>query len=325
MAAWKLGPALACGNTSVLKPAEQTPLTALRLGELLLEAGVPAGVVNIVPGFGETAGAALVRHPMVDKIAFTGSTEVGKEIHRETGATLKRVSLELGGKSPNIVFSDSDHDAAVQGALLGVFFNAGQVCCAGTRLFVEQKLHDEFADKLAKTASGMQQGDPFDPATRVGPLVSKEQLDRVTGYLEVGKKEGARPLIGGERNTAKGLEKGWFVKPTVFTGVRNDMKIAREEIFGPVVSVIPFKDENDAVLQGNATNYGLAAGVWTRDVSKAHRVARAIRAGTVWVNCYNVFDAGAPFGGYKESGYGRELGRYALDLYTQVKSVWLQL
>jgi len=325
MAAWKLGPALACGNTSVLKPAEQTPLTALRLGELLLEAGVPAGVVNIVPGFGETAGAALVRHPMVDKIAFTGSTEVGKEIHRETAATLKRVSLELGGKSPNIVFSDADPEAAAQGAMLGVFFNAGQVCCAGTRLFVEQSMHDEFADTLARSAGGMKQGDPFDPETRVGPLVSKEQLERVTGYLETGKREGAKTLIGGERNTGKGLEKGYFVKPTVFTGVRNDMKIAREEIFGPVVSLIPFRDENDAVLQGNDTNYGLAAGVWTRDVSKAHRVARALRAGTVWVNCYNVFDPVSPFGGYKESGYGRELGRYALDLYTQVKSVWLQL
>src|SRR5438445_703513 len=325
MCAWKLAPALACGNTSVLKPAEQTPLTALRLGELLLEAGVPAGVVNIVPGFGPTAGGALVRHPMVDKIAFTGSTEVGKEIHRETASTLKRVSLELGGKSPNIVFSDADMDAAVQGALLGVFFCAGLVGCAGARRFVEHQAHDEFADKLAKTAAEMKQGPGLDPETRIGPLVSQEQLERVTGYLEVGKKEGAKPLIGGERNTAKGLEKGYFVKPTIFTGVRNDMKIAREEIFGPVVSVIPFKDENDAVLQGNDTTYGLAAGVWTRDVSKAHRVARALRAGTVWVNCYNVFDASAPFGGYKESGYGRELGRYAVDLYTQVKSVWLQI
>src|SRR5213080_2564107 len=283
MAAWKLGPALACGNTSVLKPAEQTPLTALRLGELLLEAGLPDGVVNIVPGFGETAGRAIVRHPMVDKIAFTGSTEVGKEIHRETSGTLKRVYLELGGKSPNIVFSDADTEAAVQGALLGVFFCAGQVCCAGTRLFVEQKMHDQFADALAKNAGGMKQGNPFDPDTRIGPLVSKEQLDRVTGYLDAGKKEGAKAVIGGERNTAKGLEKGYFVKPTVFTGVRNDMKIAREEIFGPVVSVIPFKDEHDAVLQGNDTTYGLAAGIWTRDVSKAHRVARALRAGTVWV------------------------------------------
>jgi 5-carboxymethyl-2-hydroxymuconate semialdehyde dehydrogenase len=325
LAAWKLAPALACGNTCVLKPAEQTPLTALRLGELLEEADVPAGVVNIVPGFGPTAGAALVRHPLVDKIAFTGSTEVGKEIQRESAATLKRVSLELGGKSPNIVFADADVDAAVEGALLGVFFNQGQVCCAGTRLFVERTMHDEFAERLAKTAAGMKQGSGLDPETRIGPLVSQEQLERVTGYLELGKREGAQVLTGGERNTAKGLERGYFVKPTVFTGVRNDMRIAREEIFGPVVAVIPFKDEDDAVLQGNDTLYGLAAGVWTRDVSRAHRVARAIRAGTVWVNCYNVFDPASPFGGYKESGYGRELGRYALDLYTQVKSVWLRV
>src|SRR5436309_814926 len=299
--------------------------SGLGRGERRLGAGLPDGVVNIVPGFGETAGRAIVRHPMVDKIAFTGSTEVGKEIHRETSATLKRVSLELGGKSPNIVFSDADTEAAVQGALLGVFLCAGQVCCAGTRLFVEQKMHDEIAQKLAKSAAGMKQGNPFDADTRIGPLVSQEQLERVTGYLEIGKKEGAKPLIGGERNMAKGLEKGYYVKPTVLTGLRDDLKIAREEIFGPVVSVIPFKDEHDAVLQGNDTAYGLAAGVWTRDVSKAHRVARALRAGTVWVNCYNVFDPAAPFGGYKESGYGRELGRYALDLYTQVKSVWLKI
>ncbi|HYC21296.1 MAG TPA: aldehyde dehydrogenase family protein [Candidatus Bathyarchaeia archaeon] len=323
MAAWKLGPALACGNTVVLKPAEQTPLTALRLGELLLEAGVPAGVVNIVPGFGPTAGGALVRHPQVDKIAFTGSTEVGKEIHRETSGTLKRVSLELGGKSPNIVFSDADVEAAVQGAIMGVFFNQGEVCCAGTRLFVEQKLHDQFADTLAKHAASLKVGDGLDPETRVGPLVSQEQYERVTGYLEIGKKEGAKALTGGAR--PKGLERGYFVAPTVFTDVKNSMRIAQEEIFGPVVSVLPFKDENDAVFQGNNTFYGLAAGVWTRDVSKAHRVARALRAGTVWVNCYNVFDPAAPFGGYKQSGYGRELGRYALDLYTQVKSVWMRI
>ncbi len=325
MCAWKLAPLIACGNTGVLKPAEQTPLSALRLGELLLEAGLPPGVVNVVPGFGETAGRALVRHPMVDKIAFTGSTEVGKEIQREAAATLKRVSLELGGKSPNIVFADADPDAVVMGALASVFFCAGQVCCAGTRMFVEQKVHDEIADKVAKAASGIKQGPGMDPETRIGPLVSREQLDRVTGYLEAGKKAGARAVVGGERNTERGLEKGYFVKPTVFTGVKNDMKIAREEIFGPVVSIIPFKDENDAVLQGNDTLYGLAAGVWTRDVSKAHRVARALRAGTVWINCYNVIDTTAPFGGYKESGYGRELGKYALDLYTQVKTVWLRL
>jgi len=323
MAAWKLGPALACGNTVVLKPAEQTPLSALRLGELLQQAGLPDGVVNIVPGFGPTAGGALVRHPQVDKIAFTGSTEVGKEIHRETSGTLKRVSLELGGKSPNIVFSDADVEAAVQGAIMGVFFNQGEVCCAGTRLFVEQKMHDEFAHTLAKHASSMKVGNGLDPETRIGPLVSQEQYERVTGYLEVGKKEGAKPITGGE--PAKGLGRGYFVQPTVFTGVKNDMRIAQEEIFGPVVSVIPFKDEHDAIFQGNNTFYGLAAGVWTRDVSKAHRVARALRAGTVWVNCYNVFDAAAPFGGYKQSGYGRELGRYALDLYTQVKTVWMRI
>jgi len=325
MAAWKLAPALACGNTCVLKPAEQTPLTALRLGELLQEAGIPDGVVNIVPGFGPTAGGAIVHHPMIDKVAFTGSTDVGKEVHRETAGTLKRVSLELGGKSPNIVFADADVSEAVKGALVGVFFNQGEVCCAGTRLFVEEKMHDEFADAVAKAAGSMKQGHGIDASTQVGPLVSQEQLERVTGYLEIGKKEGAKVLTGGERNTAPGLEGGYFVKPTVFTGVRNDMRIAREEIFGPVVALIPFKDENDAVLQGNDTNYGLAAGVWTRDVSKAHRVARAIRAGTVWVNCYNVFDVMSPFGGYKQSGYGRELGRAALELYTQTKSVWLRI
>jgi acyl-CoA reductase-like NAD-dependent aldehyde dehydrogenase len=325
MAAWKLAPALACGNTCVLKPAEQTPLSALRLGELLQEAGVPDGVVNIVPGFGPTAGGAIVRHPLIDKVAFTGSTEVGKEIHRGTASSLKRVSLELGGKSPNIVFADADVTEAVKGALVGVFFNQGEVCCAGTRLFVEEKLHDEFADAVATAASSMKQGPGLEEGTQVGPLVSQEQLERVTGYLDIGKKEGAKVLTGGERNTAKHLADGYFVKPTVFTGVRNDMRIAQEEIFGPVVALIPFKDEHDAVLQGNDTFYGLAAGVWTRDVSKAHRVARAIRAGTVWVNCYNVFDVMAPFGGYKQSGYGRELGRHALDLYTHVKSVWMRI
>src|SRR5262245_17595722 len=318
MAAWKLGPALACGNTVVLKPAGQTRLPARPLGELLLEAGVPPGVVNMVPGFGPTAGGAIVRHPQIDKVAFTGSTEVGKEIHRLTADTLKRVSLELGGKSPNIVFADADVTEAVKGALVGVFFNQGEVCCAGTRLFVEEKLHDEFADAVATAASSMKQGPGLEEGTQVGPLVSQEQLERVTGYLDIGKKEGAKVLTGGERNTAKHLADGYFVKPTVFTGVRNDMRIAQEEIFGPVVALIPFKDEDDAVLQGNDTFYGLAAGVWTRDVSKAHRVARAIRAGTVWVNCYNVFDVMAPFGGYKQSGYGRELGRHALDLYTHV-------
>jgi acyl-CoA reductase-like NAD-dependent aldehyde dehydrogenase len=325
MAAWKLGPALACGNTAVLKPAEQTPLTALRLGELLLEAGLPPGVVNIVPGFGPTAGGAIVRHREIDKVAFTGSTEVGKEIHRLTADGLKRVSLELGGKSPNIVFADASMEDAVAGAMTGIFFNQGQVCCAGSRLFVEASLHDRFAEALTKHAATLKQGPGLDPETQVGPLVSKEQFDRVTGYLETGKREGAKPATGGEANRAPGLDRGWFVKPTVFTGVKNDMCIAREEIFGPVVSVIPFTDETDAVLQGNDTLYGLAAGVWTRDVQKAHRVARAIRAGTVWVNCYNVFDPVSPFGGYKQSGYGRELGRTSIDTYTQTKSVWIRV
>jgi len=281
--------------------------------------------VNIVPGFGPTAGGAIVRHPLVDKIAFTSSTEVGKEIHRLTADGLKRVSLELGGKSPNIVFSDASVEDAMVGAMTGIFFNQGQVCCAGSRLFVEASLHDAFADALTTHAATLKQGPGLDPETQVGPLVSKEQFDRVTGYLESGKREGATPTTGGEANRAPGLDKGWFVKPTVFTGVTNQMGIAREEIFGPVVSVIPFKDENDAVLQGNDTLYGLAAGVWTRDVQKAHRVARAIRAGTVWVNCYNVFDPVSPFGGYKQSGYGRELGRSSIDTYTQVKSVWMRV
>jgi len=324
MLAWKVAPALACGNTVVLKPAETTPLTALLFCDVLRQAELPPGVVNIVTGDGRT-GAAIVESEDVDKIAFTGSTEVGKEIQREAAGTLKRVSLELGGKSPNIVFSDADMAEAAQGALLGVFFNQGQVCCAGTRLFVEKKMHDEFVDTLTKSAQTMKQGSGLDPDTRIGPLVSQEQLERVTNYLDVGKKEGAKVVLGGARNTQKGLEKGYYVQPTIFTGVKNDMRIAREEIFGPVVSVVPFKYETDAVLQGNDTLYGLAAGVWTRDVSKAHRVARAIRAGTVWVNCYNVFDVVSPFGGYKQSGYGRELSRYALDLYTQVKSVWIKI
>jgi acyl-CoA reductase-like NAD-dependent aldehyde dehydrogenase len=325
MAAWKVAPALACGNVCVLKPAEETPLTALRLGELLLEAGVPPGVVNIVPGFGETAGAALVRHPLVDKIAFTGSTAVGKEIQRVAADSLKRVSLELGGKSPNIVFSDGDADAAIQGTIRGAFYNGGQVCSAGTRLFVQRDRHDEFVDRLTGVVSSMKQGDPLDPATRIGPVASEAQLERVTEYLRIGRNEGATPVIGGDRNRSPGLDSGYFVQPTIFTGVDNDMRIAREEIFGPVLSVIPFADEHDAALLGNATAYGLAAGIWTRDVAKAHRLARALRAGTVWINCYSKLDPVAPFGGYKESGYGRELGRYALDLYTQIKSVWVRI
>jgi acyl-CoA reductase-like NAD-dependent aldehyde dehydrogenase len=325
MAAWKLAPALACGNTVILKPAEQTPLTALRLGELLLEAGVPKGVVNILPGFGETAGAAIARHPGVDKVAFTGSTEVGREILKASTGNLKRVSLELGGKSPNIVFMDADQDAAMVGALSGIFFNQGQVCCAGSRLFVEEQLYDEFTEKMSGYAEQVKLGPPLDPATRMGPLVSREQYDRVKGYLKIGKEEGAKVRTGGDAATEGELAKGYFVKPTVFTGVKNTMRIAQEEIFGPVVAAIPFKDEDDAVLQGNQTMYGLSAGVWTKDVSKAHKVARALKAGTVWVNCYGQIDPTSPFGGYKQSGFGRELGKHSIDLYTQIKQVWLRV
>jgi len=323
MAAWKLAPALACGNTVILKPAEQTPLTALRLGELLLEAGVPEGVINIVPGFGPTAGAAIANHPQVDKVAFTGSTEVGKEILKASAGNLKRVSLELGGKSPNIVFVDADQNAAAAGAFMGIFFNQGQVCCAGSRLFVEQKMYDQFVDTLSSSAASLKQGPGLDKDARLGPLVSQEQYERVLGYIDIGKKEGAQVKVGGEANRALG--KGYFVKPTVFANVNNSMRVAQEEIFGPVVTAIPFKDEEDVVRQANNTIYGLAAGVWTKDVSKAHRISRALRAGTVWVNCYNQLDPISPFGGYKQSGFGRELGHYALELYTQIKSVWLRL
>jgi acyl-CoA reductase-like NAD-dependent aldehyde dehydrogenase len=321
MLAWKIAPALACGNVSILKPAEQTPLTALRIGELILEAGIPEGVVNIITGFGETAGAALASHPDIDKVAFTGSTEVGKLILQASAGNLKRVSLELGGKSPNVIFADADLETAVPNSVFGFTMLSGQVCCAGTRVFVQEDFHDRFADALTRYTAGVKSGDPLDPKTTVGPLVSKEQFERVKGYLDIGKKEGAKVTAGGDVTDGK----GYFVNPTVFTDVKNNMKIAREEIFGPVASVIPFKDENDAVLQGNDTTYGLAAAVWTNDVSRAHRVARALKAGTVWVNCYNNIDPISPFGGYKQSGIGRELGRHSLELYTQIKSVYVKL
>jgi acyl-CoA reductase-like NAD-dependent aldehyde dehydrogenase len=321
MFAWKVAPALACGNVSIIKPAEQTPLTALRLGELLLEAGIPEGVVNVITGFGETAGAAIAEHPGIDKVAFTGSTEVGKLILKASAGNLKRVSLELGGKSPNIVFADANMDECLPTSLSGFTMLSGQVCCAGTRVFVQRDFHDEFVDKLVHQAAQAKAGDPLDPRTTIGPLVSREQFERVRGYLDIGKQEGALPKLGGE--VRKG--KGYFVDPTIFTNVKNDMRIAREEIFGPVASVIPFKDENDAVLQGNDTTYGLAAAVWTNDVRRAHKVARALKAGTVWVNCYNNIDPISPFGGYKQSGIGRELGKHSIDLYTQVKSVYLKL
>ena len=321
MAAWKLGPALACGNTVILKPAEQTPLSALRLGELIMDAGFPEGVVNIIPGFGPTAGGALVEHPDVDKIAFTGSTEVGRLIQRGAAGTLKRVSLELGGKSPNIVFADADIQAAVKGAMIGIFFNQGEVCCAGSRLFVQDEIHDEVVNTLADFAQGLKVGDPLQKDTEMGAQVSEEQFTKILGYIESGKEEGAKLVTGGER----AADKGYFIKPTIFDDVDNDMKIAREEIFGPVVSTLRFKDIDDVIAKGNDTAYGLAAAVWTRDITKAHRVARALKAGTVWINTYNTFDAASPFGGYKQSGFGREMGKYALELYTQTKSVWVQL
>ena len=324
LSSWKLAPALAAGNTVVIKPASQTPYTALRFAEMCQEAGVPEGVLNVVTGPGGKVGMALVRDPRVDKIAFTGSTEVGKQIMREASGTLKRLSLELGGKSPNIVFADADMEAAVRGAMTGIFYNKGEVCAAGSRLFLEQSVHDEFMSKLTERVKTLKVGDPMDKATRMGPVVSKAQMETVLSYIEAGKEEGAQVVAGGGRAKV-GDGKGFFVEPTIFDGVTNAMKIAREEIFGPVLSVIPFRSVEDGIAQGNQTSYGLAAAVWTRDVSKALRAAKAIRAGTVWVNAYNLFDAALPFGGFKESGFGRELGQAGLDLYTEVKSVWVDL
>lgn len=321
MAIWKLGPALAAGCTVVLKPAEQTPLSALRLGELIVEAGFPAGVVNVVPGFGETAGAALAAHPDVDKIAFTGSTEVGKLIVKAAAGNLKKVSLELGGKSPNVVFADTDVATAIQGSAHAIFFNHGQCCTAGSRLFIEKKIFDKVVEGIAEEASKIKVGPGLDPATQMGPLVSSEQLERVSGYMESGLAEGARALAGGCRMDSK----GYFVKPTVFVDTHPRMKIVHEEIFGPVVAATPFTDPDDVLAAANNTVYGLAAAVWTKDIGKAHKLAAKMKAGTVWVNCYNVFDAALPFGGYKQSGWGREMGREVFNLYTENKSVCLKL
>ena len=317
MAAWKLGPALATGNTVVLKPAEQTPLTALRLGELIQEAGIPDGVVNIVPGYGETAGAALAAHPGVDKVAFTGSTEVGKLILQAAAGNLKKVSLELGGKSPNVVFADVDLDAAIAGAASAIFFNHGQCCCAGSRLYVENKVFDQVVEGVVQHAKKINLGSGQDESTDMGPLVSAEQMNRVCGYLESGLSEGAKAVVGGGRHG----DKGYFVKPTVLVNTTEKMKVVREEIFGPVVTAIPFSDPAELVTQANDSVYGLAAGIWTRDISKAHRLASQLRAGTVWINCYNIFDAALPFGGYKQSGWGREMGHEVLEQYTEVKAV----
>jgi phenylacetaldehyde dehydrogenase len=317
MAAWKLAPALTTGCTVVLKPAEQTPLTALRLGELIMEAGFPEGVVNIVPGFGETAGAALAAHSDVDKIAFTGSTEVGKLIVHAATGNLKKVSLELGGKSPNIVLDDADIEATIPGAASAIFFNQGQCCCAGSRLFVDKKIFDKVVDGVAQAASKIRVREGFDPDSDMGPLVSEEQFNKVCGYLESGKQEGAKAVTGGKREG----NRGYFVQPTVLVDTTENMKVVREEIFGPVVTATPFTDINEIAAKANDTIYGLAAGIWTRDIKKAHALASKLRAGTVWINCYNVFDAALPFGGYKESGWGREMGHEVLKNYTEVKSV----
>ena len=324
LAIWKLCPVLATGCTLVLKPAEQAPLSPLRLAELAREAGVPDGVFNVVTGFAE-AGAALAAHPGVDKIAFTGSTEVGQTIVRAAAGNLKRMSMELGGKSPNIVFADADLDAAVPGAAMAVFQNSGQICSAGTRLYVQRAVHDEFVARVAAYAKTLRVGDPLDPGTQLGPVVSAEQLDRVCGYLAAGREQGATALAGGQRLTQGALAEGYFVAPTVFAGVHDGMRIAREEIFGPVLSALPFDDLDEVVARANDSPYGLGAGVWSRDVGTVHRVARGLRTGTVWANCYQVMDPAIPFGGYKMSGFGRESGIEHVRDYVQTKAVVLKL
>lgn len=321
MAAWKLGAALATGCTIVLKPASQTPLSALYLGQLALEAGFPAGVINIIPGAGRAAGSALVEHPDVDKVAFTGSTAVGKTIMRQAAGTIKKISLELGGKSPNIILPDADMSKAIPGALMGIMFNQGQVCCAGSRLFIQKKSYDNVVADLASLAQKIKQGAGIDPTIQMGPLVSQDQLETVSSYIEKGREEGAEVVAGG----VYGHGDGYFVAPTIFANVNDNMTIAKEEIFGPVVAAMPFEDLDDVIRRANHSEYGLAAGLWTQDLKKAHYVANELKAGTVWVNCYNAFDAAAPFGGYKQSGIGREMGSYALENYTEVKNVWINL
>jgi aldehyde dehydrogenase (NAD+) len=323
LAVWKIGPALATGCTIVLKPAELTSLTALRFAELCAEAGLPSGVLNVVTGKGSVVGQALVEHPLVNKIAFTGSTEVGKRIMKDSADTMKRVSLELGGKSPNIVFADSDLETAIKGAYNGIFYGKGEVCAAGSRLFVEKSMHDALLEGLVARAAKAAPADPMHPKTRMGAVVSKTQQDSVMGYIHKGKSEGARLAVGGEAVKVDG--KGFFVQATVFDDVKPDMTIAQEEIFGPVLAVIPFEDEAELVLMANGVKYGLAAAIWTKDITRAHKLAAQLQAGTVWINTVNVYDPAAPFGGYKESGFGRELGEKALDGYTESKSVWVNL
>jgi aldehyde dehydrogenase (NAD+) len=324
LAVWKIAPALACGNTVVIKPASNTSLSLLKFAEYAKESGLPAGVLNVIPGGGSVVGNAMVDHPGIDAIAFTGSTEVGKGLMARAAKTLKKISLELGGKSPNIVFADADMEAASRGALNAIFYGKGEVCAAGSRLLVEESAHDELLAKVCDRASKMVAADPLHPKTRLGAIVSKEQMDSVMRYIDAGKSEGAKLVCGGERADI-GTGKGYFVKPTIFDDVDPSMKIAREEIFGPVLATIRFKDAEDAIAKANNTVYGLAAAVWTRDISKAHRIAKAIKAGTVWINTYNLYDPALPFGGFKESGFGRDQGKDALEKYTQTKSVWVNL
>jgi aldehyde dehydrogenase (NAD+) len=321
MLAWKWGPALACGNTIVMKPAEQSPLTALRAAALAQEVGFPDGVINMIPGYGETAGAALVRHPDVDKIAFTGHVDTAKIIQKVAADTLKRCTFELGGKSPNVIFADSNLSDAVAGAFHAIYFHGGQCCTAGSRLFVEEKIHRDFVDRLAEKAKQRRVGDPLDQETEQGPQVSQEQLDKIMGYVKIGKEQGGKLVVGGNRVG----DKGYFVEPTIFDNIKDDMTIAKDEIFGPVVSVLPFKNIDEVIQRANSTYYGLAAAVWTTDLNKAHTFAREVKAGTIWVNCYHVVDTTTPFGGFKMSGIGRENGEAVLEHYTETKTVTIKL